>query len=320
MRSLLSTLTLAALAVVIAQVPHACAQRYSDWSAPVNLGAIVNSTSNDQHPALSKDGLTLIFASDRPGSLGDFDLWVSQRDSPDDPWTAPVNLTMLNTPFREYAPNFSTDGHWLYFHSNRPGGCGDQDIYAVHRQNKRDDFGWETPVNLGCVINTAFTDAGPTFFEDASTGTLFLYFNRNLTPANMDGPDIYVSTCTNDIASCNTQGLWGVASLVTELSSPVRDTRTAVRVRDGLEMILASNRPGGQGSSDLWVSTRATTQDPWSTPPVNLGPVVNSAAFDGAMTLSWDATEMIFYSTRPGGSGLADLYVTRRTKITGVGN
>lgn len=315
MRSLLSTLTLATLVLLAVRVPHASAQRYSDWSAPVNLGAVVNSPNNDQQPALSKDGLTLIVTSDRPGGSGEFDLWVSQRDSLDSPWQPPVNLTMLNTPFREFAPNFSTDGHWLFFHSNRPGGCGDQDLYAVHRQNKRDDFGWETPVNLGCVINTALADAGPTFFEDPSTGTLFMYINRSLEPSNPDAPDLYVSTCTSDIGSCNRQGLWGPALMIPELSSPVRDTRTAIRNRDGLEMILASNRFGGQGSSDLWSSERATTQDPWST-PVNLGPIVNSSAFDGAMTLSWDGTELIFYSTRPGFGG-ADLYVIRRTKLTG---
>src|SRR2546426_5514195 len=49
-----------------------------------------------------------------------------------------------------------------------------------------------------------------------------------------------------------------------------------------LEIFLSSDvsgRVGGIGSQDLWVSTRATTLDPWST-PVNLGPTVNSTAFD----------------------------------------
>ena len=43
---------------------------YSDWSPPINLGPIINSGSNEQHPAISKDGLSLYFASDRAGAGG----------------------------------------------------------------------------------------------------------------------------------------------------------------------------------------------------------------------------------------------------------
>ena len=101
-----------------------------------------------------------------------------------------------------------------------------------------------------------------------------------------------------------------------ELNGPFRDTRTAIR-RDGLEMFLsldAAGRPGGIGSQDLWVSTRATTADPWST-PVNLGPTVNTTAFDGAPALSFDGTTLYFFSTRPGGFGGNDLYVTMRQRV-----
>lgn len=309
------------------------AQQFSNWPAPVNLGPVINSIANDQHPTISKDGLTLIFVSNRTtpdvrgqAPFGEFDLYISQRDSLEDPWGAPINLAMLNTSFREFAPELSTDGHWLYFHSNRPGGCSLEDIYAVHRQNKRDDFGWETPINLGCILNTAGQDAGPTVFQDPATGVFTMYINRGFNPADPESLDIYVSTCTADISSCNRDRLWSAASLVNELSSPVRDTRTAIRRRDGLEMILTSSRTGGCGSQDLWISTRATTADAWSI-PVNLDPVdpstlkptciTNSSAVDGAMALSWDGTELVFFSNRTGGSGGNDLWVSRRTKITG---
>ena len=307
----------------------ACAhgQQFSNWGAPVNLGAIVNSTANDQHPTISKDSLTLIFVSTRPGGAGGNDLWVTQRDSLGDPWGAPVNLAFLNTPFSDFAPELSTDSHWLYFHSNRPGGCGAADIWAAHRQDKRNDFGWEAPINLGCLLNTGFVDAGPTVFQDPTTGVFTMYINRQFDPNNAEDPDIYMSTCTADQASCNRNQLWGAAFLVPELSvSGFRDTRTAIRRRDGLEMILTSSRPGGCGSQDLWVSTRATTADAWSI-PVNLDPinpitgtptcVTNSSTLDGAMALSWDGTELYFFSNRPGGFGGNDLYVAKRHKITG---
>jgi len=64
----------------------------------------------------------------------------------------------------------------------------------------------------------------------------------------------------------------------------------------------------------LWVSTRATTLDPWST-PVNLGSPVNSVYFDGAPALSSDGQTLLFYSNRPGGFGTNDLYMTTRHKL-----
>jgi Tol biopolymer transport system component len=54
------------------------------WSAPVHLGNVVNGPSNDALPALSSDGRTLVFGSDRPGTLGGTDLYVTTRERPDD--------------------------------------------------------------------------------------------------------------------------------------------------------------------------------------------------------------------------------------------
>jgi len=51
---------------------------YDPWSAPVNLLAL-NSTASDQQPSLSSDGLALLFASDRSGSVGGTDIWKSTR-------------------------------------------------------------------------------------------------------------------------------------------------------------------------------------------------------------------------------------------------
>jgi hypothetical protein len=347
---------LATVALSIVLCPAAFAQEFGPWSAPVNLGATVNSACDDQHPTLSKDGLSLIFSSTRPQdpTLISCDarlhLWVSQRDSLDSLWQAPQPLTMLNSsdnsPFQEYAPNLTTDGHWLFFHSTRnEGSCnggGRFELWAAHRQDKRNDFGWEAPINLGCTLNISGVDnAGPNFWEDDTT--------RNLTPANPDGFHIFLTTCNADLDSCNRQQLWEATDQpVGALSSSVRDTRTAIRRRDGLEMIVTSRRCNSPipsidlplcstlsaGMLDLWVSTRDSvqpSQDNWST-PVNLNqnnldkcdqvgigqascPVVNTHANDGAPALSWDGQTMIFYSNRPGGSGGNDLYVSTRTKL-----
>lgn len=115
----------------------------SDWTAPVTLGGIVNTAAADGCPFISRSGLSLYFASNRAGGLGGFDLWVTQRDSLDDPWEPPQNLgPAVNTAANEICPTVTLDGHWLFFVSDRDGGCGAQDLYLVGRRNKRDDFGW----------------------------------------------------------------------------------------------------------------------------------------------------------------------------------
>jgi hypothetical protein len=66
--------------------------------------------------------------------------------------------------------------------------------------------------------------------------------------------------------------------------------------------------------ADLYSATRAAGSDPWST-PVNLGAGVNSAAAETRPSLSWDGTTLYFGSTRPGGEGSSDHYVTTRERL-----
>jgi len=84
---------------------------------------------------------------------------------------------------------------------------------------------------------------------------------------------------------------------------------------DGLELYFNSRastpRPGGYGSSDLYVTRRATRNDPWGT-PVNLGPTINTAYRENFPVLQGEDLLLFFYSTRPSGYGGADLYMTRR--------
>ena len=285
--------------------------QWGPWSMPINLGPLVNSPLDDNRPAISKDGLSLYITSGRPGGFGGLDIWVSHRASVDDPWGPPQNLgPTVNSSVNDVAPAFSPDGHRMYFHSFRPGGCGLADLYVSRRRDTRDDFGWGPPEDLGCVVNTPYVNAGPTIFEDEATGITTLYFTvQNNPPGSDQGFDIYASTRIGD------EGAFGPPVLVPELSSPFRDTRTAIR-RDGLEIFLSSGRPAGVGNEDLWVSTRASTLDPWPT-PVNLGAVVNTTAFDGGPALSFDGTTLYFHSNRPGGFGGNDLYVTTRPRLRG---
>ena len=177
------------LALGLARLPAADdPPRFSDWSEPVNLGPTVNWPLGEWFSSVTKDGLSLYFTSDgcvvptptcRQG-YGGWDIFVSQRDTLDDPWGPPQNLgPAVNTPYDEGAPAISHDGHSLYFSSTRPGGFGGNDIYVSRRHNKRDDFGWQLPENLGSGVNTTANESGPDVFEDEGTGLITLYFDSN---------------------------------------------------------------------------------------------------------------------------------------------
>jgi hypothetical protein len=282
------------------------AQKFSDWSPPVNLGPVVNTSASETCPAISKDGLTFYFAR------GGNEIWFTERPSLDGPWAAPQKLpaTINATGSNNYCPVLTADLHALYFVSDRPGGCGDADMYVSYRRDTHDNFGWEAPVNLGCQVNSPQTDLRPSPFE-GDDGTEYLYFSstRPGGPGAAGTSDIYVSKKQPD-------GTFGPPALVEGLNTTLNDTRPNVRERDGLEIFFDSTRPGGVGGADLWTSTRASVSDPWSA-PVNLGSFVNSSVNDIRPSLSWDGTTLYFQSNRPGGSGGSDIWVTTRTRLTG---
>jgi WD40-like Beta Propeller Repeat len=278
------------------------AGRASEWSEPQNLGAEVNSAFEDLAPHLSSDGLALYFASTRTESLGGEDLWVAKRSSPDHAWAPASNLgPAINTAANERSPALSANRRLLFFATDRPGGSGGFDIWLSWRADPDDDSGWQPPVNLGTGINTAATDAGPSFLERGSGPIPQLYL-ASARPGGPGGLDIYVGSVPG--------GWAGPPALVAELSSPQPDLTPTVR-RDGLEVIFASSRPGGLGAFDLWRAVRKSMDEPWSA-PLPLGPLVNTEFVDVFPSLSADGETLVFQSTRPGGFGGSDIYVTAR--------
>ena len=204
---------------------------------PTNLGPMINSRYIESAPFISPDGLSLLFASDFPDGMLDYDLWVTTRASKTEPWGEPVKLGQtVNTPDTEWHPSITADGLELYFDSDRPGGEGSEDLWVSKRESTADE--WGTPVNLGPAINT------PEFEEAASI-------------------------------------------------SP-----------DGLVLVWDSDRPGGFGESDIWMSTRSTRDDPWG-PPVNPGPNINTQDLEATAALSADGGTL-FFTAWPSSQGYGD--------------
>jgi Tol biopolymer transport system component len=142
----------------------------------VNLGSPVNTSFRDSIPNISADGLSLFFASNRPGGFGDqYDLWITTRETINDPWSEPVNLgSTVNSSYYEEEPCISADGLALFFSSERPPGeYLSGDIWVATRPTTNDE--WGEPVNLGQNVNTSYVDTAPDISADGS----ILYFHSD---------------------------------------------------------------------------------------------------------------------------------------------
>lgn len=297
---------------------------YTAWSAAIPVEQIpgtstaFNSVSLDGCPFISPDGKKFFMASNRPGGQGGIDIWVATRDKVGDPWGEPVNVgAPVNSAANDFCPTMARDGHTFFFVSNRTGAgtCGGDDIYVTRLD---DDGTFETPSNLGCAVNSAGNEAGPFPLTEPGSGPV-LYFSSNRAggfsteaPGAVTGDaDIYRSEWKG--------GSYGSATLVAGVNTAANEIQPNLQ-RDGVEMYFASNRSGVAGvtgtlgGNDIFVATRASAHDEWRT-PTNLGSSVNSSTGDETRpSLSWDALTLYFGSSRPGGEGASDIYVTTRER------
>jgi hypothetical protein len=256
----------------------------------------LNTTSNEGYPIQSPDGLSLYIVSDRPGGMGGLDIWVASRASTDEPWGAPENLgPTVNSAAFDWSPT-PVPGHGLFFVSTRADSCGLDDIYFTRfRQGAWEepqnvgcqinstasesgpsyfedesghgilyfssnraggfepggtdpdnyfsvDFG---PAQLAPGLNTASNDVRPNVRKDGRE----IVFDSS-RPGGFGGLDIWTSSreTTGDAWSTPTN----LGPLINSASTDARATLS----RDGLTMYFGSGRAGGNGLSDIYMTTR----------------------------------------------------------------
>jgi Tol biopolymer transport system component len=104
------------------------------YTSPENLGASINTATDEHDPLITPDDQSLIFTSyNRPGGFGEADLYYSQKKN--DQWLAAQNMgKRFNTPTYEYCPNFSPDGKYFFYSSEYDVKWIDSDHLPFHHQ------------------------------------------------------------------------------------------------------------------------------------------------------------------------------------------
>ena len=270
------------------------------FQPPENLGPVVNTSGYESAPAISSDGLTLVFSSDRPGSQNNGrDLWQSTRASLDGPWTEPTNLgTNVNSGLKESGPDLSSDGLTLFFDRDD----GDPDLYQSTRSTPTSLWGPAIPI---AGVNSNVADSGPAISADGLT--LIFMSNR---PSSLGSYDFWQTTRASTVAPWNSPS---------NLGAPVNSANwesSPSLSPDALSLAWSVDRSGNVGGADIRLSSRDTASSPWNT-PTRLSAAVNYEVFEASPEFSGDGRTILFRSDRPGGYGGRDIWST--TAIPAVG-
>jgi hypothetical protein len=189
---------------------------------------------------------------------------------------------------------FSSDGKLFYFARSQG---GKYDIYQTAFEGNT----WKTPV-LAPFSTTEYSEADPFILPDGS-----IYFISDKPKDALDTLrdfDIWVIHPEKN-------GTWSTPQNIQEVNSD--STEYYVSLSSNGNLYFASNRPGGYGSHDIYVSR--FVNDKYST-PVNLGPAVNTTEMEHDPLISRDERFIIFTSVnRPDGFGQGDLYYATRKAV-----
>jgi Tol biopolymer transport system component len=196
-------------------------------------------------------------------------------------WGAPAPLAFSGR-HTDVFPVLTRDGSQLFFTSSRrrPGCKSGLVLWTAHRTGE----GWSTPQDAGAPLNTAVDTNGSGSI--AANGTLYFAAKR---PDSTTGLDLFRARRVRT-------GFAEPESLGQVVNSSADDREVAIAPDESF-LIFTSDRPGGLGGPDLYVSAR---KDGAWTAPRNLGPKINSAGPECCAALSPDG-RTLYFSRRPGG-------------------
>ena len=154
----------------------------NSWGDIMKISKIINSENNEGSISFSSDRDTMIFSFCTSSFKGQScDLYFSKKNN--GIWEKPKKLNdNINSEYWESHPSLSSDGNYLFFSSNRPGGFGGKDIWM----SKKNGNNWGQAKNLGDSVNTMNNEIAPFLNENM----IDFYFSSN-GRKSFGGYDIY---------------------------------------------------------------------------------------------------------------------------------
>jgi Tol biopolymer transport system component len=241
---------------------------------PVVFAPEVISTGLDElNSVFSPDGNEFYFSVRNPNFST---IFVSKKI--ENHWSIPKPLD-FTTKYNDIDVSISPDGMKLFFSSNRKSESNEEtksnfDIWYCYREGKN----WGKPSKLGNEINSQSDDFYPIVTRD---GTFFFNSQR----AGQGTNDIYTSKLKNG-------EYLPAEKLSDKINTEFREFDAYVDP-DQKFIIFASDRPGGFGQSDLYISFR-TDNNEWSQ-STNMGPKINGIGNEFSPYLSPDG-KYLFYT------------------------
>jgi hypothetical protein len=160
-------------------------KKNSDFSSPLLFSRILNTKANEGQVAFSLDGDVIYYTRSKRENTNYKLFMATLEKGSHGKWKNHIELAISSNDYSVENPHVSSDGKFLYFSSNMPGGFGGFDLYKamIHK-----DGSLEKPINLGSFVNSSFDEKYP---HTSSEGKELYYSSKGFN--SIGGYDIFIS-------------------------------------------------------------------------------------------------------------------------------
>lgn len=209
----------------------------------------------------------------------------------------PINLgPNINTPISEYWPCLTADDSMLVYTSSDRQINSQEDLYFSLKQNGK----WQVAQRLSEPINSELSEGAQTISADGKT----MVFTACLRKDSYGSCDLYISEKKGKNWS-------RPINIGTPINGSYKETQPSLS-SDGKTLYFISNRPGGKGKFDIWMS-QLDVNKRWGQ-PINLGDSINTTEDELAPFIHYDNNTLYFSSEGHLGMGGSDLFMSRKNK------